>query len=33
MYKTESGGIVPMESAKHHRNVSEKNLPGGIRES
>lgn len=23
MYKTESGGIIPMESAKHHRAVSE----------
>ena len=24
MYKTEKGGIVPMESARHHTNVSEK---------
>ena len=24
MYTTESGGIIPMESAKHHREVSEK---------
>ena len=24
MYKTSSGGIIPMESAKHHREVSEK---------
>ena len=24
MYTTEKGGIVPIESAKHHRNVSEK---------
>jgi N6-L-threonylcarbamoyladenine synthase len=23
MYKTESGGIIPMESAKHHRKVSD----------
>src|SRR3989344_1652067 len=24
MYTTESGGIIPMESAKHHRDVSER---------
>lgn len=24
MYKTEKGGIIPMESAKHHREVSER---------
>lgn len=24
MYKTETGGIIPMQSAKHHREVSEK---------
>jgi N6-L-threonylcarbamoyladenine synthase len=24
MYTTESGGIIPMESAKHHREISEK---------
>lgn len=33
MYTTESGGIIPMDSAKHHREVSEKIYERALKEA
>ena len=33
MYKTEKGGIIPYEAAKHHENVKEKVLQEALKKS
>jgi len=33
MYKTDKGGIIPMESAKHHRNVAQKIWDRALKEA